>query len=87
MLNMFCEAYSQKAMQVDGASRRRFRIRGRKRRVKEGGIERVPIDIQAALWASYEGAARYAEVTAFPHAKKGAAEARRRWEEYAADRK
>ncbi|SFE36174.1 hypothetical protein SAMN04488523_106279 [Sulfitobacter brevis] len=87
MLNMFCPAYYQKALQVDGASRRRFRIRGRNRRVKEGGVERVSVDIQAALWTSYESAAQYAEVTAFPHAKKRAAEARRRWEEYAGNRK
>lgn len=78
MLNMFCDAYRQTARQVDGASQRRFRIKGRRRRTKDVVLTTKPVDIEAALLASYEAAARYAEATGFPHAKRRAESAYKR---------
>ncbi len=80
MLNMFCDAYCQTAHQVDGASRRQFRIGTRRSRVKKRMATAPSINIRLMLWASYLSAVQYADVTGFPHAKRRVVEARRRLE-------
>ena len=72
MIAMFSEHYSQKALQVDGASRRRFRLkRTSRKKSKDATVQIVdPAQLEASLQSSYLEASSYARATGFDHARR-----------------
>ena len=77
MLTMFSDLYARKALQVDGASRRRFRLKPKPRRRSKDAPVRI-VDharVLASLQSSYLEACSYASATGFDHARRREQEA------------